>query len=76
VNIGGGMIQFDTQVRGTNVTVAASKFFSDHSVGMELGPEEVVCIADGGDEIELTDEEFERLGIEATRIYVETSDDD
>lgn len=69
------LIEFTKTIRGTEVTVFADHFDGDPSTGMEIGPEEVWARTLDGSEFELTDEEQEHLGIEATEAYLNDWDD-
>lgn len=62
-------IVFFSVVRGVEVEITASDFDGDESVGIGIGPEDVSAKTMEGDPFELTDEEADKLGIEATEIY-------
>lgn len=62
-------ISFFRVVRGVEVEIIATDFDGDPSVGIGIGPEDVSAKTMEGDPFDLTDEEVERLGIEATEIY-------
>ena len=62
-------VSFFAIVRGVKVEIFASNFDGDPSVGLEIGPEEVWAKTVGGKIFELTDQETEQFGIEASKIY-------
>lgn len=64
-------MNFIKTIRGVDVEVHADKFDGDPSVGIGIGPEEVWAETLDGEPFELTDEEVEQLGIEATEAYLD-----
>lgn len=71
----GRRIQMDRVVRGVEVTVTAEDFDGDESVGIAIGPETVCAETLSGEPFELTDEEVETFGIQATELYFESDCD-
>jgi len=67
----GRRIELTKTVRGTEVTVFAEDFDGDPSVGIGIGPESVWAETLDGTPFELTDEEVEKFGIEATECYLD-----
>lgn len=67
----GRKIELTRTVRGTEVSVFADNFDGDPSVGLPYGPEDVWAKTIDGQPFELTDEEVERFGIEATEAYLD-----
>ena len=65
------MIEFEKTIRGVEVTVYADNFYSDHSVGIEFGPDEVYATKDNGEDFELTEQEIVDLSGEAIDLYWE-----
>jgi hypothetical protein len=63
-------VEFDRTVRGVEVTIFADRFTEDLSVGMFLGPEEISAETRDGKPFDLTSEEEEKLGSEATEIFL------
>lgn len=62
-------ISFFSVVRSVEVEIIATDFDGDPSVGIGIGPEQVWAKTLEGEPFELTDEEAEKLGIEATEIW-------
>jgi hypothetical protein len=62
-------VEFEKTIRGTEVIVFADHFTEDRSTGLNLGPEDVWAETTDGAVFDLTYEETEQLGIEATDIY-------
>lgn len=62
----GRTIELTKTIRGTEVIVYASSFDGDPSVGIPYGPDEVWAKDLNGNSFELTDDEVEKFGIEAT----------
>lgn len=67
-------IEFDRVVRGVEVTIHATDFDGDDSVGIPYGPETVYATNESGDDFPLTDEEVDKFGIEATEAYYDDVD--
>ncbi len=64
-------IDFSKTVRGVDVTVFASNFSYDPSVGIvRFGPDDVWAKTEDGSDFELTEEEEEQLGIEASELVL------
>ena len=61
-------VEFLDVVRGVGITVFADNFTSDESVGIGYGPDELWAETDDGTEMELTDDEYERLVDEAVKL--------
>jgi hypothetical protein len=68
-------VEFDRTVRGVEVTIFADRFTEDPSVGMFLGPEEISAETHDGKPFDLTSEEEEKLGSEATEIFLARDQD-
>lgn len=68
---------FFKTIRGVEVEIHAEQFDEDPSVGIPYGPVEVwaTTLVDDG-HFELTDEEYEQLGIEAAEIVESSQLDD
>jgi hypothetical protein len=69
-------IQFDRVVRGVEVTVTAEDFDGDESVGVPIGPETVYAETLSGEPFDLTDDEVETFGIQASESYFNDCDFD
>jgi hypothetical protein len=69
-------IQFDRVVRGVEVTVTAEDFDGDESVGVPIGPETVYAETLSGELFDLTDDEVETFGIQASEAYFDDCDFD
>lgn len=67
-------IEFFKTIRGTEILVFAKHFVEDQFVGLTLGPDEVWAETLDGTAFDLTDEEVEQLGIEATEAFLGRED--
>lgn len=68
-------IEFDRIIRGTEVTIYATDFDGDESVGISYGPETIYALDMNGNDFELTEEEVEKFTIEASKIADEDCDE-
>lgn len=68
------MMELFRTIRGVEVKVIADDFETDEDVGLSAYPQEIYAVKlndDGtdGEPFELTDEESEKIGIEASEAY-------
>jgi hypothetical protein len=67
----GRTIEFSKEIRGVEVWITAEDFSGDESVGIGIGPDCVTAKRlDNAEDFELTDDEVEAIGIEATESYL------